>query len=414
VSTVPDPVVVVGAGIPGGGTAYDGPLVLVGDEPVLPYRRPTVSKGLVRGTQTLEQVRVKPPQWYSEQRVELRTGVAAVAVEGRELVLDTDERVAWSRLVLATGGRGRTLPGLDPSPRVLSLRTAADAARLTDVLGRTAGPVVVVGAGLVGAEIAAGLHETGREVVLLESAALPMSRVLPPVLGEVYADLHRSRGVALETGVEVAKVLDTGDGVLVGAADGRTWEAGLVVVSVGLAPDLALATGAGLASRPDGVVVDQHGRTCVADIWAAGDLALRPSSYVDGVRRAEHWQSAQDHGTAVGRALAADLAGEPLPEPFDEVPWAWSDQYSLTLQLTGWPTSDDDVVLRGAPSGEPGARWVAFFLREGVLRGAVGVGRPRDIRGARVLVGRRARVERARLADPDVPVLETVLEGLEE
>jgi 3-phenylpropionate/trans-cinnamate dioxygenase ferredoxin reductase subunit len=180
---------------------------------------------------------------------------------------------------------------------------------------------------------------------------------------------------------------------------------------MGLQPDLALATSAGLDTGPAGagVVVDHHGRTSVPGVWAAGDLALRPSSYVDGVRRAEHWQSAQDHGTAVGRALAADLAGEPLPAPFDGVPWAWSDQYSLNLQLTGWPAPDDEVVLRGAP-GDDGAPWVAFFLRGGVLRGAVGVGRPRDIRAARVLVGRRAKVDAERLADPGVPVPETVLE----
>lgn len=416
--TAPDPVVVVGAGIAGVSAAaalrsgYAGPLVLLGDEPVLPYRRPTVSKGLVRGTQSLDQVLVKPREWYSEQQIDLRTGVRVVAVEDRGLVLDTGERVPFSRLVLATGGRARTLPGLDPSPRVLTLRTATDAERLTGALESAEGPVAVVGAGLVGAEIAASLHGTGREVVLLETAAQPMSRVLPPMLGEVYADLHRSRGVALETGVEVAKVLDTGSGVLVESADGRSWEAASVVVSVGLEPDLALADSAGLDTGPDaaGVVVDHHGRTSVPGVWAAGDLALRPSSYVDGVRRAEHWQSAQDHGTAVGRALAADLAGEPLPEPLDEVPWAWSDQYSLNLQLTGWPAADDDIVLRGTPAGEEGTRWVAFFLRDGVLRGAVGIGRPRDIRQARVLVGRRAKVDTERLADPDVAVPDAVIE----
>jgi NADPH-dependent 2,4-dienoyl-CoA reductase/sulfur reductase-like enzyme len=414
------PVVVVGAGIAGVSAAaalraegYDGPLVLVGDEPVLPYRRPTVSKGLVRGTQTLEQVLVKPEEWYAEERVELRRGVSVIAVDAaaHEVVLDTGERIAWERLVLATGGRARQLPGLDPSPRVLTLRSVTDASALTEALdGLGDRPVVVVGAGLVGAEIAASLHETARSVVLLETAPLPLARLLPPVLGEVYADLHRSRGVDLQTGVEVAKVLDTGETVLVESADGRGWEAGLVVVAVGLEPDLTLADSAGLDVGPDraGVLVDGCGRTSVAGVFAAGDLALRPSSYTQRAERAEHWQSAQSHGTAVGRAVAADLVGGPAPADHDEVPWAWSDQHGLNLQVTGWPDAGDVVVLRGTPSGDDGASWIAFFVRDGVLRGAVGVGRARDIRGARVLVGQRARVDATLLADPDVAVPETV------
>ncbi len=419
------PVVVVGAGIAGVSAAaalrasgYAGPLVLVGDEAPLPYRRPTVSKGLVRGAQTLAQVLVKSEEWYAEQDVDLRRGVAAVSVdpEAAEVVLDTGERLAWSHLVLATGGRARLLPGVETSERVLTLRTAADAETLTAALPHVAGPVAVVGAGLVGAEIAASLHELGHEVVLLETAPLPLARVLPPVLGEVYADLHRSRGVELETGVEVAKVLDTGapgGGVLVESTDGRAWEVALVVVAVGLAPELGLAESAGLDLGPDraGVVVDHLGRTSVPGVWAAGDVTLRPSSYTPGVQRAEHWQAAQSHGTAVGRAVAAAAAGESPPPDFDEVPWAWSDQYSHNLQVTGWPDPQDAVVLRGTPSAEDGASWVAFFLRDGVLRGAVGVGRAREIRGARTLVARRARMDPTRLADPDVPVADAVEES---
>lgn len=417
------PVVVVGGGIAGVSAVvalraegYAGPLVLVSDEPHLPYRRPTVSKELVRGARTVEQVRVKPEQWYADREVDLRRGRAAVALDPAAGVvrLDSGEELAWSQLVLATGGRARTLPGVQPSPRIRTLRTAADTETLVASL-EGVDRVVVVGAGLIGAEIAASLRELGRDVVLLEGAPLPLPRLLPAHLGEVYAQAHRARGVTVETGVDVREVVDEGGLVRVGAADGRAWSAPLVVVAVGMEPELSLARAAGLElagplEAPTGVLVDGHGRTSADGVWAAGDATVRPSSYLPQPFRAEHWQAAQNHGTAVGRSLAGVLAGHGPGPMFDEVPWAWSDQYALTLQVTGWPETAHDVVLRGTPTGADDDAWVAFFLDDGVLRGAVGVGLPREIRAARALVADRAYVDPRRLADPAVPVEDAVTE----
>ncbi len=395
--------VVIGTGVAGvsavaamRAAGFDGSVLMVGDEAQLPYRRPTVSKELVRGAKTPDQVRIKQPDWYAQQDIELRTGVRATAVDhvARSVTLDDGSSVEYGELLLATGGRAR-----DPWPgdRVHTVRTVADAEGLVAALDGV-DHVLVVGAGLVGSELAASLRGLDRDVTLLESAALPLPRLLPPELAARYVALHAARGTKLETGVAVSDVTQTEDEVVVEAADGRRWRAGLVVVAVGMVPDTALAEG--LDRAPDGGIrVDWRGETSVAGVFAAGDVASRPSSYVDGLVRTEHWQAAQNHGTAVGRAMS----GEQLR--FDEVPWCWSDQYGVNLQVTGWPSTADDLVVRGDLDGEA---FTAFFLHDGVLRGAVTIGRPADVRAARVLVAERARVSPSLLADPSVGVSETV------
>ena len=398
-------VVVIGTGLAGvsavagmRAAGFEGTVLMVGEEAQLPYRRPTVSKELFRGAKSPDQVRIKQEGWYAEHGVELRTGtrVTRLDLDDRRVALDDGSSVLFGRLLLATGGRARNpWPGRG---RVRTLRDIADAEALRSGIDDV-DHVLVVGAGLVGSEIAAGLRALDKEVTLLESAELPLPRLLPPDLAHRYVDLHGSRGTKLETGVEVTDVTEGPDGVVVTAADGRRWSAGLVVVAVGMAPDVALADGLSLAPG-GGVLVDWRGETSVPGVFAAGDVAARPSSFVDEPFRAEHWQSAQNHGTAVGRAMA----GEDVR--FDEVPWSWSDQYGVNLQVTGWPSAADHLVVRGDLDAES---FTAFTLRDGVLRGAVTVGRPADVRAARSLIAARATVSASRLADPSVGVGETVV-----
>lgn len=396
-------VLVVGTGIAGvsavagmRGAGFEGSILMVGDEPQLPYRRPTVSKELFRGAKAPDQVRIKPESWYAQNGVALRTGarVTALDLDRRLAALDDDTTVGFDRLLIATGGRARN-PW--PGHRVRTLRDIADAESLTAGLEGVE-QVLVVGAGLVGSEIAASLRSLDREVTLLESADLPLPRLLPPDLGRRYVALHAMHGTKLETGVEVTDVAARDDGVVVSAADGRSWTAGLVVVAVGMEPEVALAGGLSL-DPSGGIAVDWRGETSVAGVFAAGDVASRPSSYTDAPFRAEHWQSAQNHGTAVGRAMAGE------DNRFDEVPWSWSDQYGVNLQVTGWPSVDDELVVRGDLDA---ASFTAFHLRDGILRGAVTIGRPADVRAARVLVAERANVSAERLADPSIGVSETV------
>ncbi|ALX04046.1 NAD(P)/FAD-dependent oxidoreductase [Aeromicrobium erythreum] len=396
-----DRLVVVGAGIAGVSVVgaarlagFEGEVVLLGEEPELPYRRPPVSKEVVRGEKGADDIRIRKADWYEAQRVHLRTGerVAAIDVEAHRVTLASGEELDYGSLVLATGGRARTLEAITApdAPGVRTLRDLADVDGVLEAL-RPGGRLVVVGAGLIGSEIAASARELGAEVTLLEAAASPLQHLLPPDLGALCAELHTTHGTDLQLGVEVTAIVAGDDGeTVVEAADGRRWSAPVVVVAVGMAPNGELAAAAGLAVERGAVVVDDHGRTSAPDVYAAGDVVLRPSVLRGGPERVEHWQGAQNHGTAVGRNVAGQDAA------FDEVPWCWSDQYGHTLQVTGWLAAAHELVVRGSLEARD---FTAFLLDDGVLRGAVSIGRPAEVRVARQAIGAKAR--------PDVSALDT-------
>lgn len=380
--------VIVGAGIAGvsaagalRGEGYDGEIVILGEEPELPYRRPPVSKEIVRGEKTPDEIRIKKAEWYEQQSIGLRleSVVAAVDVAERTVGLATDETIDYDQLLLATGGRARS-PWAATGVR--TLRSLADVPRLRGELA--AGTrVVVVGAGLIGSEIAASANGLGCEVTLLETASLPLPHLLPPQLGEMYLDLHKTAGTDLHTDVTVTSIEDDGEQTVVHAGDGRSWAAPIVVVAVGMRPNVELAESAGITiATPEdggGIVVDAHGRTSAPGVFAAGDVANQPTppflgGVLGGRHRVEHWQGAQNHGTAVGKNMAG------VDTPFTEVPWCWSDQYGHNLQVTGWPLATHELVLRGSLDDRD---FIAYLIEDGILRGAVGLGRPGDIRAAR-------------------------------
>ena len=385
--------VIVGAGIAGisaaaamRATGYPGAITVVGDEPELPYRRPPVSKEVVRGEKTADEIRIKKAEWFADKDVALRTGATVVSVDpeaGTALLADGHE-LGFDQLLIATGGRARN-PWRSSGAR--TLRDLADVPRLRDDLVPGAS-VVIVGAGLIGSEIAASARGLGCTVTLLETAPLPLPRLLPPELGQMYVDLHRREGTDLHTGVQVESVQDAGETTIVRAVDGRTWSAQVVVVAVGMEPNVELAAAAGIALAPPedggGILVDALGRTSVAGVLAAGDVANQPRPVLGGRHRVEHWQGAQNHGTAVGKVMAG---GE---EPFAEVPWCWSDQYDLNLQVVGWPQSAHDVVVHGSIDDRD---FIAYLVDDGLVRGAVSIGRPRDVRAARAWIGARARLD---------------------
>ncbi|MFC9787720.1 NAD(P)/FAD-dependent oxidoreductase [Rhodococcus sp. NPDC127528] len=383
-------VVIVGAGIAGITAAetlraegFSGTVTVLGAEDAHPYRRPTVSKDLLLGTSTAAKVALRAAEYWSERDIEVRTAVAvdAIDVGGRAVRLSTGERLPFDALLLATGARARTLEH-DAGEAALSLRSLADVTPLRAAIDRGDG-VLVVGAGLIGSEVAAAARELGTAVTMLESAPAPLHRVLPPQVGELYARMHRDRGVALHTSVRLAALTSHGDGaVLARADDGRTWTAGTALLAVGSVPETRLAEAAGL-TVDDGIVVDEQFRTSAPGVFAAGDVANRRCRFRGERGRTEHWSSAQAHGAAAARSMLAGLSGAVTPV-WSEVPMCWSSQYGRNLQIAGWPGADDEVEVHGDVDAFD---FIALTRRGDRLVGAVAIGRPKELREARTLIG---------------------------
>jgi NADPH-dependent 2,4-dienoyl-CoA reductase/sulfur reductase-like enzyme len=299
--------------------------------------------------------------------------LAGTASLGDGTVLDYD------RLLLATGGLARELPQAAGIDGVHVLRSLADCRRLAPELsaGRS---VLVVGAGLIGAEVAASARMLGCEVEILEAAATPMSRVLPERLSRVYVELHRAHGVALHTTTQLASLHRDGPHVVAEATDGRRFVAEVVVVGIGMDPDVDLAHRAGIAVD-NGILVDEFCETSVPGIFAAGDVANHVDPLRGGRQRVEHWQNAQHQGAVAAKNMLGHR------EPFIEVPWCWSDQYDVNLQIAGWPSPADEVHVRGDLDAFDA---LAIIHRDGLTTGAVGLNRGEEVRAIRGVLARDA------------------------
>jgi 3-phenylpropionate/trans-cinnamate dioxygenase ferredoxin reductase subunit len=371
---------------------FDGRVIIVGDEPHVPYSRPPLSKDVLRAEKAPEQTWLRPPEWYASKEIELHLGVRAVSVDARtrEVEMANGERLAYDKLLIATGGTARTLdiPGAD-LPGVFFLTKLGESLALREHLVPGA-PVVVIGAGFIGAEVAASARKLGCEVTVLEIAPIPLGRALGPRIGEIYADLHRERGVNLRTGVGVERIEGEGRVQRVFTSDGRFYEAAAVVIGVGQVPNMDLAHRSGFRAG-NGIEVDELCRTRLPDVFAAGDIAYHPNRFLGRHIRVEHWQNAQHQGAAAAR----NMLGQ--DKPFHEVPWVWSDQYEYNLQVVGLPDPNDRLVVRGNPNDRS---FAAFFLRDGWVNAALAVNRPKDVRVARQMIQFRTQVSEPQLADP--------------
>jgi 3-phenylpropionate/trans-cinnamate dioxygenase ferredoxin reductase subunit len=393
--------VIAGANLAGGRAAealrkegFEGRVVLIGAEPDPPYERPPLSKEYLRGKVPREKVFIHKPGFYEEQRIELRLGTTVTGLDTNEraVELEGDERIAFDKLLLATGGRERRLPAPGGDLEgIYYLRTVADSDRLAAELrpGRRA---VVVGAGFIGAEVAASMKQEGLEVTVLEMAPVPLERALGREMGEVYAQIHRERGVELITGEAVERFEGAGRVERVVGATGRAIACDFAVVGVGIQPNTELAEQAGLAVD-DGVVVDEYAETSVPGIFAAGDVARFYHPALDERLRVEHWANAQNQGVLAAKNMLG------AREPYTELPWFWSDQYELNLQYVGHATSWDEVVTRGDVAGRS---FSAFYLKDGRLRATLTVNKFKDIRPSRELIKARAPLDPARLRDEAV------------
>jgi 3-phenylpropionate/trans-cinnamate dioxygenase ferredoxin reductase subunit len=393
--------VIVGAGVAGGGAAaalreegFDGRVVLIGAEQQPPYERPPLSKEYLRGESSFERALFQPPDFYDENGVETRFGVRATRVDAAEKVVELDggERVAYDRLLVATGGRNRRfrIPGMDLEG-IYSLRTVADSDRIRAEIspGRRA---VVVGMGFIGSEVAASLRQSGVDVVVVDRNEVPLRRVLGEEVGRVIEGIHRDHGTSMIFEDTVAAFEGVGRVERATTARGRRIECDFVVVGLGVEPvtDLLADTGAEI---DNGVVVDEYLRTGVEGIYAAGDVANHYHPVFGRRIRVEHWQNALKQGPVAARNMLDK------DKPYDEVPWFWSDQYEHNLQYAGFHTEWDELVVRGSMEER---NFVAFYRKERRVLAAVALNRGRDLRRSMPLIKAREPIDAARLCDLDV------------
>jgi 3-phenylpropionate/trans-cinnamate dioxygenase ferredoxin reductase component len=398
---MPQRIVIIGAGQAGAqavatlrAEGFLGPLAMVGDEPYPPYQRPPLSKAYLAGTFDRERLFLKPGAFYTEAECELILGIAAVSIDrGTRSVALSDGRVlAYDKLLLATGSRVRRIPvaGAD-LPGTFYLRGIADVDALRAAFATNA-KLAVIGGGYIGLEVAAVAVKHGLDVTVFESLSRVMARAVSPELSAFYERMHREAGVhlMLDTAVEA---FEGGAKLEAVRAGDRSHPADLALVGIGIVPNVELALNAGLACD-DGIVVDDCARTADPLIFAAGDCTRHVGR--DGALiRLESVQNAID------QAKHAALAMLDRPTPYREVPWFWSDQYDVKLQIAGLARAGDELVRRGDPAQR---KFAVFHLREGRVAAVEAVNAAPEYIVGRKLIAEGAAVAPARLADVSIPM----------
>lgn len=382
-STYTTDVLILGAGQGGGEAAvslrrlgYTGTILVVGDEPHLPYRRPPLSKGLLTGEVAIEDLLDRQAAAYEAADIDTVLDARAAAIDARARIVTFADgaTAAYGTLILATGARARSLASIgldvpDGVPNLHYLRTIADAETLRPQLAAGA-RLVVIGGGYVGLEVAASARSHGVDVTVIEGQDRLLARVTAPVVSEFYRRVHHEEGVEIRLATSVAGFSFAPDGRIteVLCDDGTTLSCDLVVAGVGGVPNVELAAAAGLHVE-NGVVVDERCRTSDPHVLAIGDCAAFPSEHAGGTIRLESVPNALEHARA---AAATVLEAE---APAQSPPWFWSDQYDLKLQMVGLSAGHDQVVVRGDLSDRS---FIAFYLRDDVVIAADAVNAPRD------------------------------------
>ncbi len=396
--------VILGGGLAGAKAAeslrsegFEGPLVLVGAEGGLPYERPPLSKDFLRGEVTRESAYVHDQAFYEEHQIELRPSTRAVELRlaERELVLADGERLGFKSLLLATGAEPRRLriDGSDLAG-IHYLRDLEDSEAIREGI-RPGAKLVVVGAGWIGAEVAASARSMGAEVTLVDPMEVPLQRVLGAEVGAVYRDLHAEHGVELRLG-EGVDGFEGGERVeRVRLTSGAAVDCDFVVVGVGVVPRSELAQAAGI-DVDNGIVVDERLATSAPGVFAAGDVANHRHPQF-GTLRVEHWANALNQGLAAGRSMLGSS------DAYDRVPYFFSDQYDVGMEYSGYGGPDDDVVFRGDRDGR---EFIAFWLRDGRVMAGMNVNVWDVTDPIQALVQGGEPVDRDRLADPDQPLEE--------
>jgi 3-phenylpropionate/trans-cinnamate dioxygenase ferredoxin reductase subunit len=399
-------VVILGAGHAGGTAAallrqygFEGPITLVGEEPIPPYQRPPLSKAWLKGEADADSLALKPLEFYAEHNIDFRASTKAVSLNrgAKTVALSDGSEVSYDVLVIATGARAIALPipGADLAG-VMFLRTAADA----ELLKATVGPgkrLAVVGGGYIGLEVAASGRALGAEVVVLEREERLLARVACETLSTFFKNSHEQHGVSFELGATAA-AFQGKDGHVSGVtlADGRTIACDAVVVGVGAHPNDELAKDAGLETAR-GIVVDLEARTSDASIFAIGDVAHRPMPIYGRMFHMESVPNALEQA----KQAASAIAGRPAPA--GEAPWQWSDQYDIKLQIAGYAFDVDEILVRGDPAS---AKFAVFHLKGDLVQSVEAINSPPEfMMGKQLILGRKP-VDKLKLANQAISMKE--------
>ena len=398
-------IVVIGAGQAGlqtimslRQTGYEGDITLVGDEAFLPYQRPPLSKAYLSGNMERERLFLKPDEFFTENNVTLKlnTSVESLDAAAKSVTLSNGETLSFEYAVIATGSRPRLLnvPGRELA-NIFDLRGMADIDAMQPhfVEGKK---LVVVGGGYIGLEAAAVAAGMGLSVHVLEAAPRLLARVAEPEISDFYTRIHQAHGVTLVTESQMTGFV--GDGAVSGVemADGSIIDADIVITGIGILPNVEIAETAGLAVE-NGIVVNEVGQTSDAHIFAAGDCTSHPNDLLGRTMRLESVPNAIEQGKAVASAICG------TPKPYHQVPWFWSDQYDVKLQIAGVPTQIDSKVLRGDDTSNSFA-W--FYFTGDKLTGVTAINRPAEFMAGRMLIEKSLKGELAadpaKLADEDM------------
>lgn len=371
---------------------FDGAISLIGAERHLPYDRPPLSKKVLSGEWEPDRIMLRKPDAYGDLDLDMRFGVAATGLdlERRQLTLSDGSSLPFDGCILATGAHCRRLPNQPDMAGIFELRTLDDSLRLRDAL-QSATNVCVIGAGFIGAEVAATARQLGRPVTIVEAMPVPLLRGLGPIMGPACASIHHDHGVDLRLGIGVAgfEGADRVEGVRL--ADGSLVEADVVVVGIGAAPTTGWLEGSGLTLR-DGIVCDATLSTGVPGVYAAGDVARWPNEFLGEEVRIEHWSNASEQGAHAAESLLAERRGE-LGSAYAALPFFWSDQYDRRIQFLGRAHHDDQVkVVVGSIDDRS---FVATYERDGRLVGVLGMNQPRATMGFRKLLLAKADIAEA-------------------
>ena len=400
-------VVIVGGGGAGDAAAFalrkrgfEGDVTIISADQDRPYDRPYLSKEFLRGEVELPKVFLHDEAEYGTERIELQLNrrVTGGSLSARTLALEGGGEIAFDTLVLGLGGTPRHLPEVPRADNVLTLRSLRDSQAIRQALGRTS-RLLLIGAGFIGAEVAASARQMGKDVLMIEAAPVPLARALGHEVGEIYARIHRSKGVDMRTGTTIKKWHTSGS-VVVGAtlSDGRREDADCVLEAVGIEPNLDLPKALGLPMEGGGVQVDEA-LLAAAGVYCGGDIAFHRHPVLGRAIRVEHWEVAKNHG----RGIAACITSGNVP--YTKLPYFWSDQYDVNLEYRGQASGDDRAIWRG---DRDGLSFSVFYLRDGLIDAVLSMNDSKTNELGGKLIERRLPVSESALADLGVDLTELV------